>query len=235
MTNAATVIAGMIFSSAFTKTLYDEHIWNFFPFEEDSTSSPMIHLIVSGFAVGLGTYWAGGCTAGHGLTGLPRLSKRSILSVIIFATVAALSVTYNIQRYLPSGRGKKELPLPTNIDSLYYVYLSLLIPFFNFVYATNKSFRGLIESLMLFVTGIVYGLGLMISGMTLRYKVFNLLRVTDENRDPSMIFIYIIAIFGNFLTFNYMIRGKYIIFLFQGKNLCLVLKLMNRKNQSHSA
>jgi len=67
----------------------------------------MIHLIFSGFLVGLGTFWAGGCTAGHGLAGLPRFSLRSIFSVIVFAGTAGLTVTYNIGQYLPSGKGKK--------------------------------------------------------------------------------------------------------------------------------
>jgi len=52
----------------------------------------------------------------------------------------------------------------------------LLIPFLNFVFATNKNLRGLIESIVLFLTGTIYALGLMISGMSLREKVYSLLR-----------------------------------------------------------
>jgi uncharacterized membrane protein YedE/YeeE len=70
--NGFTIVSGMIFVSAFSKTLYDEHIISVLPFETDSYHTPMIHLILSGFTVGLGTYLAGGCTSTHLITGLPR-------------------------------------------------------------------------------------------------------------------------------------------------------------------
>ena len=50
--NGFTIISGMIFVSALSKTLYDEHIISILPFETDSYHTPMIHLIFSGFAVG---------------------------------------------------------------------------------------------------------------------------------------------------------------------------------------
>jgi uncharacterized membrane protein YedE/YeeE len=52
-------------------------------------------LLVAGLAVGLGTRYAGGCTSGHGVCGLSRLSPRSLVATLAFmgagfATVLAV-------------------------------------------------------------------------------------------------------------------------------------------------
>ena len=49
-------------------------------------------LIVGGLLVGFGTRLAGGCTAGHGVCGLGRLSVRSLAAVMIFFVVAIITV-----------------------------------------------------------------------------------------------------------------------------------------------
>jgi uncharacterized membrane protein YedE/YeeE len=41
-------------------------------------------LIVAGLLVGLGTRYGSGCTSGHGICGLARLSPRSLVAVIAF-------------------------------------------------------------------------------------------------------------------------------------------------------
>lgn len=58
-------------------------------------------LAVAGFLVGMGTAFAGGCTVGHGVTGIARLKKASILSVIIFCAVAYLTMHYKLANYIP--------------------------------------------------------------------------------------------------------------------------------------
>jgi uncharacterized membrane protein YedE/YeeE len=40
--------------------------------------------VVAGFLVGFGAKLGGGCTSGHGLNGLPQLSLRSIVAVLMF-------------------------------------------------------------------------------------------------------------------------------------------------------
>jgi uncharacterized membrane protein YedE/YeeE len=49
-------------------------------------------LIIGGLLVGFGTRLAGGCTSGHGICGMARLSTRSITSVAIFFGVAIVTV-----------------------------------------------------------------------------------------------------------------------------------------------
>ncbi|MDN3685885.1 YeeE/YedE family protein [Vibrio sinaloensis] len=56
----------------------------------DGVSLPV--LVVAGALVGFGTRLANGCTSGHGICGVGRLSKRSIIATMIFMLVAALTV-----------------------------------------------------------------------------------------------------------------------------------------------
>jgi uncharacterized membrane protein YedE/YeeE len=49
-------------------------------------------LIVGGLLVGFGTRLGGGCTSGHGVCGLGRLSKRSFAAVATFFVVAGATV-----------------------------------------------------------------------------------------------------------------------------------------------
>jgi uncharacterized protein len=49
-------------------------------------------LIVAGLLVGFGTRFGSGCTSGHGLCGIARLSKRSIVATAVFFGVAMLTV-----------------------------------------------------------------------------------------------------------------------------------------------
>lgn len=49
-------------------------------------------LAVAGFLVGFGTVLSNGCTSGHGVCGLSRLSVRSIAATATFMIAAALTV-----------------------------------------------------------------------------------------------------------------------------------------------
>jgi uncharacterized membrane protein YedE/YeeE len=49
-------------------------------------------VIVGGLLVGFGVRMAGGCTSGHGVCGMARLSQRSIVSTAIFMATAAAVV-----------------------------------------------------------------------------------------------------------------------------------------------
>ena len=51
-----------------------------------------VMLLVGGAIVGLGVTFASGCTSGHGVCGLARLSPRSIAAVLTFMASTALTV-----------------------------------------------------------------------------------------------------------------------------------------------
>ena len=49
-------------------------------------------LVVAGLLVGFGTRLGGGCTSGHGICGIGRLSPRSITATIVFMVTAVVTV-----------------------------------------------------------------------------------------------------------------------------------------------
>ena len=55
-------------------------------------SNSLILLIIAGLLVGIGTRISGGCTSGHGISGVGRFSLRSIIATITFMIVGTLTV-----------------------------------------------------------------------------------------------------------------------------------------------
>ena len=49
-------------------------------------------LLIAGVLVGFGTRLGSGCTSGHGICGMSRLSKRSILATLTFMAAGVLTV-----------------------------------------------------------------------------------------------------------------------------------------------
>lgn len=58
-------------------------------------------LIMGGLLVGFGTQLGGGCTSGHGVCGIARLSPRSIVATLIF--MASAIATVFVVRHLLGG------------------------------------------------------------------------------------------------------------------------------------
>ena len=59
-----------------------------------ATPSPAsdAELVVAGLLVGFGTRLGGGCTSGHGVCGMGRLSLRSLVAVLVFVATAMVTV-----------------------------------------------------------------------------------------------------------------------------------------------
>lgn len=53
---------------------------------------PLTLLIVAGLLVGFGTVLGSGCTSGHGVCGLGRRSKRSLVATLVFMGTGAATV-----------------------------------------------------------------------------------------------------------------------------------------------
>ncbi len=62
---------------------------------------PLPALLLAGLLVGFGTRMGNGCTSGHGVCGLGRLSMRSLYAVLTFMA-AAMATTF-VVRHLLSG------------------------------------------------------------------------------------------------------------------------------------
>ena len=57
-----------------------------------SISNSYLLLIFAGLLVGIGTRVSGGCTSGHGISGIGRFSVRSIVATITFMIVGIITV-----------------------------------------------------------------------------------------------------------------------------------------------
>lgn len=77
-------LAGLLLSPALYR-LYK-------PLPEITVTASWWLLIVAGLLVGIGTRYASGCTSGHGVCGLSRLSRRSLAATATFMCVAFITV-----------------------------------------------------------------------------------------------------------------------------------------------
>ena len=55
--------------------------------------SSVLTLLVGGFIVGVGTRMGSGCTSGHGVCGVSRLSPRSLIATVTFISAGIVTVT----------------------------------------------------------------------------------------------------------------------------------------------
>lgn len=68
----------------------------FGPFSFESPRGP-IALIVAGLLVGYGTRMGSGCTSGHGVCGLSRMSPRSLAATLTFMAVGFVAASVVMQ------------------------------------------------------------------------------------------------------------------------------------------
>lgn len=73
-------------------------IYSLFVQPDIRISASPIMMVIAGLLVGFGTRLGSGCTSGHGICGISRLSKRSIMATMTF--MVAGFVTVYIVRHL---------------------------------------------------------------------------------------------------------------------------------------
>ena len=72
--------------------------WSLF-FDTARPNQNLLAMALAGVLVGFGTRLGGGCTSGHGVCGLGRLSLRSLVAVIVFMACGMIS-TYVVRHVL---------------------------------------------------------------------------------------------------------------------------------------
>ena len=85
---AGLILGPLVFRAAFGE-------W---PLVRVPTSWPL--LVAAGLLVGFGTRLGSGCTSGHGVSGMARLSRRSIVAVTVFMAVAIVTVLHQTSWWL---------------------------------------------------------------------------------------------------------------------------------------
>ncbi|MBC7131876.1 MAG: YeeE/YedE family protein [Roseovarius sp.] len=88
----AAMVAGMIAGPLLVLAVTGQ-----MPAVDVPVSLPMI--LTGGFIVGIGVTYGGGCTTGHGICGMARLSPRSVVATLTFM-VACLATVHVIRHVL---------------------------------------------------------------------------------------------------------------------------------------
>jgi len=80
------VVVGLLFGGYLASTQIEHAFIN-------ETARPLGVIFIAGLLVGFGTRLGSGCTSGHGVCGISRLSPRSIVATLCFIGVGILTVT----------------------------------------------------------------------------------------------------------------------------------------------
>jgi uncharacterized protein len=166
---------------------------------------------VAGLLVGFGTKLGNGCTSGHGVSGLPRLSIRSIVACGTFLTFGIGFATLKGNFPFLSNPEFISVTKDVGSDTFHYAFFGVL-NFFGLLapiwIILKKKFELVHDYVVSLSTGIIFGIGLILSGMVKRSKIINFLNVTSNDWDPSLLFVLCSAVGLNLILFNIIIRVK---------------------------
>lgn len=105
MHNKLSIVGGMFIASAIFFDIFQYGTYNKFtpfgPADQITEYTSYLGYALAGLLVGFGTKMGNGCTSGHGLCGLARLSIRSFVAIIVFL-ISAISIG-TIRYYLKLG------------------------------------------------------------------------------------------------------------------------------------
>ena len=151
--------------------------------------------IVGGFLVGFGTRLGNGCTSGHGVCGMARLSKRSFAAVGAFMSSACATVFLsapeaawsNLTGFLRSEKSREsDSQLGTLMITAPFLAMATIAPSLTTEQFTKDDKAKIIPAA---VSGSLFASGLAVSGMCLQSKMYgflNLRGITNGSWDPTL-------------------------------------------------
>lgn len=160
-----------------------------------------------------------GCTSGHGVCGIPRFAIRSIVATCTFmATGFALtSLKYHVP-FLQDGKVFSD----TYIEVWRWLTLAILIlghiAGVIFLIQHKESIHLRREMLFNYLFGLIFGLGLLISGMCRISKILHFLTIDSNVWDPTLMFVMGSAVAINVVTFYFIQKRTYPIY---GEKFCV--------------
>lgn len=158
---------------------------------------PLWRYAVAGLLVGAGTKIGHGCTSGHGVCGLGRLSPRSFVNVLAFLTAGLLLASFTFSS--AAELGVAPIVVPENGgDYAWQSALVVVLPPIAIALAVKFN-QPRVSHLTL---GVVFGFGLAISGMTEPTKVIGFLNVRSGQWDPSLMCVLGGAVLVSFASYR---------------------------------
>lgn len=141
---------------------------------------------LAGFLVGFGTKLSNGCTSGHGLCGIPRLSIRSIIAVCTFLFTGIALSSFAYHKGLGPLVNNNDIQVDFEFDHQMGGYalagIGILLPFIGLIVSKAQQpkvniFKQFIDQLIVFIVGVIFAVGLMVSGMSRRKNIMDFLQI----------------------------------------------------------
>ena len=173
--------------------------------------------IVGGFCVGFGTKLGNGCTSGHGICGLARFSKRSLMAVLTFMSTGIISTNLfpadafaTAEKHLVTqntfccGSAVTLLSVVLALPGLlgYVPPLSEAKEIMDKEITTSKNWK----TVPAIASGALFSLGLYTSGMTNSNKIVGFLNVKgimDGSWDPTLACVMGGGLLVSFLSYQW--------------------------------
>jgi uncharacterized membrane protein YedE/YeeE/glyoxylase-like metal-dependent hydrolase (beta-lactamase superfamily II) len=160
---------------------------------------------ISFLILGFGVRMAQGCTSGHGINGLSRLSKRSLVAVSIFFSFAVI-----VASFFKTLKIKKNGSITSNVR----MAIILLIIIWN-IYSYKKTEKrdedkkvNYYNLMAIVFSASLFAVGLVISGMFKYSIVKNTINFRSKKWNPKLFVVFgsavSIALIGYQLIFKYM-------------------------------
>jgi uncharacterized membrane protein YedE/YeeE len=149
---------------------------------------------VGGFLVGVGTRIGNGCTTGHGICGIGRLSPRGLVATCVFTGVG-MATSYCIsplRSWSDSTDGLRRDDFSAVSPLLSFLVLAGIAAAAMLSPTSLQSEKHLKKKLGAFASGIVLAAGLGISGMSKMSKVHDFLCLSgfsQDTYDPTLIVV----------------------------------------------
>ncbi|KAL2836563.1 hypothetical protein BJY01DRAFT_54728 [Aspergillus pseudoustus] len=197
------IIAGLL-SSVIPVYLFAPTLIPSYPAAPNTVAS-LLSTTGAGFLLGWGTKSGRGCTSGHMLCGISRLSARSLIATAIFFTTALLTANFvsgippcpaGTPCYTPVYPSTSDLAFMVGTTVITFVTNSFVIP-----RVMDRSERS--RTIFSYLTGLQFGVGLFISGMADPAKVLRFFAfLSDPARfDPSLALVILFGIVPSLITY----------------------------------
>jgi uncharacterized membrane protein YedE/YeeE len=150
------------------------------------------------FILAFGVRMAQGCTSGHGINGLGRLSKRSFIAVILFFSFAVITAT-----------NFKTLPIHKTETINKNIYIPLIAVLIWVYYAFDKTTKkdenkeiNIYNILAIILSAGLFSGGLYYSGMYEFSVVKNFLNLKNPNWDYGLLIVFMTAVGVAFIGYR---------------------------------
>jgi uncharacterized membrane protein YedE/YeeE len=191
---------------------------NFTPFgpaNHITAQTSYVGYALAGLLVGFGTKLSNGCTSGHGLCGLARLSVRSLVAVAIFLCTGIAISTIRHHATLGPFSSQSLNPafeynhaVSASVSIAIGVFLPLLGAYIKgSVDEKATNWDVFVEQGITFLVGAIFGSGLLVAGMVRRSNILGFLGLGSD-WNPSLVFVLGCGVIINVASFNYMLRIK---------------------------